>query len=144
MKTTDKSIIVEQTFNQSIETVWNSITRVELMRQWFFDNIPAFESKVGFETQFNIATPNRNFIHLWRVTEVIPLKKITSNWKYEGYQGDSFVTFELFRENDLTKLKLTTKVVESFPEDIPEFKRESGLEGWNYFICKKLKEFLEK
>jgi len=31
-----------------------------------------------------------------------------------------------------------------FPDDIPEFKRESGVEGWNYLIKKSLKAFLEK
>jgi hypothetical protein len=43
----------------------------------------------------------------------------------------------------LTKLRLTAQVLEDFPEDIPEFKRESGVEGWTYFIKKSLKEFLE-
>jgi uncharacterized protein YndB with AHSA1/START domain len=78
------------------------------------------------------------------VTEVVPLKKITYNWKYEDYPGDSFITFELFEQNNLTKLKLIHSVLESFPEDIPEFKRESGLEGWTFFIRKSLKEFIEK
>jgi hypothetical protein len=41
-------------------------------------------------------------------------------------------------------LRLTYIVIEKFPEDIPEFTRESGMVGWNYFIRKKLKEYLEK
>ena len=48
------------------------------------------------------------------------------------------------QENDVTKLRLTHHVQESFPEDIPEFKRESGIEGWTFFIKKRLKEFLDK
>ncbi len=54
------------------------------------------------------------------------------------------VKFELFKENGMTKLRLTHQVLEDFPDDIPEFKRESGLEGWKFFITKSLKEFLEK
>ena len=54
------------------------------------------------------------------------------------------VAFELFEEDDSTRLNLTHRVTESFPDDIPEFKRESGLAGWNYFIKTSLKEFLEK
>ena len=144
MRKTDKPIIVEQTFNTSIDTVWNSITEIDQMRQWYFENIPSFKPEVGFETQFNVQSQDRNFPHMWKVTEVVPLKMITYNWKYEGYQGDSFVMFELFKQNNLTKLRLTHQVQESFPEDIPEFSRESGVEGWTFFIKKSLKEFLEK
>lgn len=144
MNKNDKPIIVEQTFETSIDTVWNSITEVEQMRQWFFDNIPSFKPEVGFETQFNIESQGRNFLHLWKVTEVVHQKKITYNWKYEGYPGNSFVMFEIWREDNLTMLKLTHIVQESFPEDIPEFTRESGIAGWTYFIQKSLKDYLEK
>ena len=143
MRKNDKPIIVEQTFNTSIDTVWNSITEIDLMRQWYFENIPSFKPEVGFETQFNVKSQDRNFLHMWNVTEVVPMKKITYNWKYEGYPGDSVVVFELFKQNNSTKLRLTHQVLESFPEDIPEFSRESGIEGWTFFIKKSLKEFLE-
>jgi len=143
MKTTDEPIIVEQTFKASIETVWSAITEIDQMRQWFFDNIPSFKPEVGFETQFNVQSKSRNFLHMWKVTEVVPYKMIIYNWKYNGYPGDSFVVFELFEENKLTTLRLTTKIVENFPDDIPEFKRESCLGGWKFFIQKSLKEYLE-
>ncbi len=81
---------------------------------------------------------------MWEVTEVVPGKMITYNWKYDGYPGDSFVVFELFKQNNLTRLKLTHQVYESFPEDIPEFSRESCIEGWTFFIKKSLKGFLEE
>jgi uncharacterized protein YndB with AHSA1/START domain len=144
MRKNDEPIIVEQTFNAEILIVWNSITEIGQMRQWFFENIPSFKPELGFDTQFNVESQGRNFMHMWKVTEVIPMKKITYNWKYDGYPGDSFVMFELFKQNNLTKLKLTHSVQESFPEDIPEFSRKSGIDGWNYFIRKRLKEYLEK
>jgi uncharacterized protein YndB with AHSA1/START domain len=143
MRTNDEPIIVEQTFHKSIDTVWNAITEIDQMRQWYFENIPSFKAEVGFETQFNVQSQDRHFLHMWKVTEVVPLKTLTYNWKYEGYQGNSFVVFELFEQNNLTKLRVTHQVLESFPEDIPEFARESGVEGWKYFIRKSLKEFLE-
>jgi hypothetical protein len=34
--------------------------------------------------------------------------------------------------------------LQSFPGHIPEFKRESCLAGWQYFIRERLKKFLEK
>ena len=65
------------------------------MQLWFFNNIPSFEAKAGFKTQFNVQSENRNFMHLWTVVDVIPFKKIICNWKYQNIEGDSNVTFEL-------------------------------------------------
>jgi uncharacterized protein YndB with AHSA1/START domain len=144
MRINDEPIVVEQTFHVSIETVWNSITEIAQMRQWYFENIPSFKPEVGFETQFHVQSQERTFLHMWKVTEVLPLTRITYNWKYEGYPGDSFVVFELFTQNSSTRLRLTHQVQESFPENIPEFSRKSCLEGWTFFIRKRLKEFLEQ
>jgi len=144
MRKNEEPIIIEQTFNSSIDTVWNSITEIDQMRQWYFENIPSFKPEVGFETQFNVESQGRNFLHIWKVTEVVAKKMITYNWKYRNYPGDSFVVFELFKENNMTKLRLTHQVIKSFPEDITEFSRESGVEGWTFFIRKSLKEYLEK
>jgi len=33
-------------------------------------------------------------------------------------------------------------VLEDFPQDIPEFKRESGLAGWTYLILESLQKYL--
>ncbi len=142
MRKGDPPVVVEQSFGASVETVWNAITDVDQMRRWYFENIPAFKPEIGFETQFTVQSQGRDFPHLWKVTEVVPLQKIEYNWKYDGYPGDSFVVFELFEQNDLTKLRLTTRVVESFPEDIPEFKRESCMDGWTYLINQSLRDFL--
>jgi len=143
MKNTDKPIVVEQTFNVSIGELWSAITELNQMSQWYFQNIEAFDPKVGFETRFVIENEGRSFPHLWKITEAEPLRKITYNWKYEGYPGDSFVTFELFGEGENTRLKLTHTITESFPNDIPEFTRESCIGGWNYFIRQSLKDYLK-
>lgn len=144
MADTEKPIIVVQIFNTQISNVWGAITELDQMKQWFFENIGSFTAEVGFETQFNVQSQNRNFLHLWKLTEVVPMKKISYNWKYEGYPGDSFVMFELFEQHDSTKLRLTHQITAAFPQNIPEFKRESGIEGWNYFIGQRLKYYLEK
>ena len=143
MKKTDPPIIVEQKFNISVEKVWEALTNIDLMKQWFFDNIESFEPGVGFTTAFTVKNEDRIFTHLWKLTEVIPLQKITYNWKYKEYPGDSFVTFELSEDKNHVTLKLSTTVVENFPQDIPEFKRESCVGGWNYFVKNRLKNFLE-
>lgn len=143
MKTSDKPVTVEQTFNVSIQRVWESITKLDEMKAWYFNNIESFIPEKGFETQFTVQVENRNYTHLWRITEVIPNQKIVYNWKYEEYPGDSLVTFELSEQDSHTKLKLSAKVVEDFPSNIPEFTRESCENGWSYFIKKSLKNYLE-
>lgn len=142
MKSTDAPIIVEETYATSIENVWRAITELEQMKQWFFQEIEAFKAEEGFEIAFVVENENRKFTHLWKITEVIPNQKIKYNWRYKEYSGDSFVTFELSKEQDNVKLKLTTEIVSSFPTGIPEFMRESGVRGWEYFIKKSLKEYL--
>lgn len=144
MKVTDGLIILEESFQSSIESVWAALTEIEQMRLWYFDNIPSFNPVVGFETQFNIKSETRNFLHKWKVTEAVPLKKIKYEWTFEGYSGRSTSLFELFSQGDSTKLKLTVEVLEDFPDEIPEFRRESCIGGWNYFINNRLKKFLIK
>ena len=141
MKVSEPLIEVKQRFQQPIEKVWKALTDVNEMRQWFFENIPAFDPSVGFKTQFTIESEDRQFPHLWEVTEVVPFQKIVYNWKYEGYKGDSFVTFQLSEVDNQTQLCLTTKATEDFPDTIPEFKRDSCIAGWNYFIKTSLVNF---
>ncbi|MTI29585.1 SRPBCC family protein, partial [Xanthovirga aplysinae] len=144
MKNTEEPIVVEQSFDSSVENVWDAITVYNKMIKWFFPNLPSFEPVVGFETRFVVQNEGRIFPHLWKLTEVIPMKKIIYDWRYEGYPGRSVVIFELMEEGNKTKLKLTSKVLEDFPDHIPEFKRESGVEGWSYLIQKSLKEYIEE
>ncbi len=136
-------IIIEQFFNLSIDLVWNAITDPREMKNWFFPQIESFVPEEGFETSFNIHVNGRDFNHLWKLTEVISDKKIVYDWRYEGYVGEAKVTFELVEMSEGTLLTLTHIGTETFDQDIPEFKRESGVVGWTYFIQKSLKEYLE-
>ena len=144
MKVSDEPIIVEQSFQNSKEEVWSAITELKHMQEWFFDLIEEFEPKIGFKTRFALQSGERTFTHLWEITEVVPLQKITNRWRYNEYLGDSSVKFELNEKAGSTLLRLSSEVIADFPDDIPEFKRESGVQGWNYFIGKQLKAYLEK
>jgi len=48
----------------------------------------------------------------------------------------------LYRKTIKNTVVLSTEVLEDYPDDIPEFKRESGLGGWNYFIKDRLYNYL--
>ena len=67
MKKNENPIIVEEIFRNPVEVVWNSITKVDLMRQWYFENIPAFKAEVGFKTQFNVISEGRSFYTCGRI-----------------------------------------------------------------------------
>jgi uncharacterized protein YndB with AHSA1/START domain len=142
MKKTEEPIIVEQVFEICKERIWRSITELEEMLKWYFDNIPDFEPVVGFRTEFNVISGERNFLHKWSVTEVVPNEKIVYNWQYEGYEGSADVCFQIFDLGSKAKLELKVIVLEDFAEGIPEFSRESCTNGWNYFINERLKEYL--
>jgi len=77
------------------------------------------------------------------VTEVIPKIKLVCNWTYEEYVGSADMVFDLIEENNFTKMQIKVIVLEDFPDHIPEFKRESCVGGWEYFIQNRLKEYLE-
>jgi uncharacterized protein YndB with AHSA1/START domain len=143
MKASDKPVVVEQSYNASIDDVWRAITEVDQMRRWFFENIASFKPEVGFATQFDVQSEGRNFLHMWKVTKVVPSSVIEYNWKYGGFPGDSFVVWELFEDNNKTTLRLSCHVTEDFPDEIPEFRRESCVQGWTFFLGTNLKEYLE-
>ena len=115
MKSKNEPLIVEKQLEASRETVWNAITQIDQMKEWFFEQIENFEPIVGFETSFDVKSGDRVFPHLWKISEVIPESKIVYNWKYEGYAGDSFVTFELKPQNDGTQIKIINTIVVNCP-----------------------------
>src|SRR5215208_6163226 len=118
MKT--EPIVIERVFNAPPSRIWKAITDKNEMKQWYFD-LAEFKPEVGFEFQFYGGTEEKKYLHLCRITEVIAGKKLTYSWRYDGYPGQSFVTFELFTDGDKTKVRLTHAGLQSFPTDNPDF-----------------------
>ncbi len=140
----DEPIIVERTFNASVETVWKAITDKDQMKQWYFNAIAAFTPEVGFQTQFNVRNDGKDYLHIWKVTEVKPGKKISYDWSFGGFPGRSIVTFELSAAGKKTKLKLTHTGIETFLPDVnPPLARKNFVTGWTALIGDLLKQFVE-
>jgi uncharacterized protein YndB with AHSA1/START domain len=136
--------IIERTFNASIENVWKAISDKNEMKQWYFD-LKEFKPEVGFEFKFTGGIEGGiQYLHICKITEVIVEKKLTYSWRYDGYPGKSFVSFELFAEGDKTRLKLTHEGLETFPADNQDFAKANFVAGWNHIIGVSLKEHLEK
>lgn len=136
-------VIAEKTYNASVERVWEAITNKDQMREWYFD-LSEFKAEVGFKFQFKgQGLKGDEYLHLCTVTAVIPLKKLTYSWEYEGFEGKSYVSFELFSGGDTTKLRLTHKGLHTFPNH-PDFAKNNFDQGWNELIGTLLEKFLEQ
>ena len=137
-----EAIIIERTFEAPVARVWDALTDVDRMRQWYFD-LREFKPEVGFQFEFVVEHEGNTYHHLCRITEVIPEKKIAYIWRYKGEPGDSLVTFELFAENDNTRVKLTHSGIETFPKT-PAYARKNFERGWTEIIGTELKQFVEQ
>ena len=141
----ESPFVLEKTYKAPRQKVWRAITNREDMKQWYFD-LPEFKPVVGFEFEFRGGKEDGvQYLHRCRITEVVPEKKLTYSWRYEPYEGMSFVTFELFDDGDKnTKVKLTHAGLDTFPKSVPDFDKKNFAEGWTEIIGSSLKNFVEK
>jgi uncharacterized protein YndB with AHSA1/START domain len=133
-------VIVERTFDAPVNTVWKAITELDAIKEWFFE-LGEFKAEPGFEFRFHVLHEGTDFNHHCVVTEVIPAKKLSYTWRYEGCEGDSLVTYELFPEGDKTKLRLTHTGLDTFPKT-PAYARKNFQRGWTMIIGSGLPEYL--
>ena len=139
---THEPFVIERTFNAPADKVWNAITDKSAMKQWYFD-LKEFKPEVGFEFQFEGGTEEKSYLHLCKVTEVVVGTKLTHSWKYDGFEGNSFVTWELFPEGDKTRVRLTHSGLETFPANNPDFAKINFAQGWTEIVGKSLKDYVE-
>lgn len=141
---TPKTFTTQRIFKATRNEVWRALTEKELMKQWYF-NLPEFKAEVGFT--FGITGGEEGgaqYLHHFEIMEVIPEQKLMHTWCFVGYEGTSYLTFELFDEGENTKLILTHSGLETFPSDIPDFEFHKFEIGWNNILDNSLKLFLEK
>lgn len=141
---TAESFVIERTYAAPVEKVWHAITDRDAMKQWYFD-LEEFKPVTGFEFRFiGKGKEGEDYLHLCKITEVIKEKKLKYSWRYDGYEGISYVTFELFAQGDTTTIKLTHEGLETFPVTARNaFAKENFAEGWTYLIGAGLKMFVE-
>lgn len=136
-------IIIEKVFDAPVSKVWRALTDSAEMKKWFFD-IPGFKAEKGFQFQFTGGPDNGpQYLHLCEVTEVVPEQRLSFSWRYDGYAGISFVSFELKDQGTQTWLKLTHQGVGSFPADNPDFAIRNFEMGWDQIINTLLKNHLK-
>ncbi len=141
MKT--EPIILERTLDAPVSKVWKAITDKNEMKQWYF-NLADFKAEIGFTFQF-MGGPEEGiqYLHVCEVTEVVNERKLMYSWRYEGYAGNSYVSFELNEQGNKTEVRLTHSGIETFPKANPDFAIENFREGWNHILNVSLKDYLE-
>jgi uncharacterized protein YndB with AHSA1/START domain len=139
----NEPFVIERTYNAPVEKVWKAITDRDQMKQWYFDLVE-FKPVVGFEFKFEGGTETRTYVHVCKITDVVVNRKLRYSWRYEGFDGISYVTFELFDEGDRkTRLRLTHEGLETFPA-LADFAKENFVKGWTEITGKMLKNFVEE
>jgi len=139
----NEPIIIERVFNAPISKVWKAITDRNEMAKWYFD-LAEFKAETGYKFQFfGGPSPDRQYLHLCEITEVIDERKLSHSWRFDGYRGNSILTFELSAQDNKTLLKLTHSGLETFPEENPDFAKANFVKGWNVIINVSLKNYLE-
>jgi uncharacterized protein YndB with AHSA1/START domain len=133
-------LIKEFYYNVPSEKVWQTLTDMDKMKQWYFPQLQKFEPVVGYKFHFD--DNNLAYHKEWIVTKVVAGKTLAHSWAYKGYSGSSEVTFDLFAVENKTTLRVTQTGLESFP-DHPHFKRERFESGWDNLLGQNLKHLLE-
>lgn len=135
-------IIVKEKLEAPVTKVWKALTDKQLMKQWYFD-IADFKTEPGFKFQFTAGEEEVKYLHLCKITEVIPFKKLAYTWAYEGQNAETLVIFNLEEDGEHTWVKLVHEGVDKLSSYGADFAKENFVKGWNQIIGTSLKEFVE-
>lgn len=108
----NEPIIIERIYSATVTKMWKALTGKDQLKDWFFE-MDEFKVEKGFEFRF-IAYGETLYPHLCKIMEVIPDKKLSYDWRYEGWEGSSLVTFELSDEEGKARMKFTHDGLEAF------------------------------
>lgn len=133
--------VIERTLDAPVARVWKALTDNEEIKHWSF-TIPDFKPEVGYDFTFDGENEGRKFVHLCRITEVIPERKLAYSWRYENIVGISHVSFELFPDGRRTRLRLTHEGLENLAHAGRDFVRSNFEAGWTSILDKGLAPYL--
>ena len=135
-------ITVQEEFDVPPSLLWEYLTQLTHLQEWFFSELKAFEAVRGFCASFPFHYNNKTFTRQWTVREVISRGKLCLGWQYKEYPGDSNAEFSLYSSPKGCILKLTATILIPFPA-MEEFSRESMKIGWTDLIQLRLKTYVE-
>jgi uncharacterized protein YndB with AHSA1/START domain len=136
-----KPFVIERILDAPTALVWRALTSAEDMKRWYFD-MQHFQPEVGCDFRFVVEHEGNVYDHRCQITDLVPQKKIAYTWRFEGHEGLSLVTFELFGRGRKTRLRLTHAGLETFAAT-PMLARDNFKKGWTRIIGLWLKDFVE-
>lgn len=136
-----KAVVIERVLNAPVSLVWKAISNVTEMRKWYFE-LEEFKPEVGFSFEFTSGGAVKQYKHLCEVKESVKEKRLAYSWCYEGYPGNSLVTWELEAQGNKTLLRIIHTGLESFAANGSDFTTQSYTGGWTHF-ADALKTYLE-
>ena len=142
MKNIHAPIIVEGRYKSTLQKVWKAISDNKEIKKWHFE-IEELKLIPGYEFEFTAGTDEKKYLHTCKIMEVVENKKLSYSWRYDGYSGDSLVTFELNEEGEYVHLKMTHDGVTSFPSGNADFVKDNFIAGWKKIIGTNLPAFLD-
>lgn len=137
-------IQLSYTLNTTPTKLWAALTDLDKMKEWYFENIPSFQPVVGFKTSFPVVSNGQTFTHQWEILSIVACSSMTHTWEYQEYEGKAIICFSIEEtaSKGIVELHIKMDIVESFPTNVIEFKTESCIAGWNYFISERLVSYL--
>lgn len=139
-----RELKLERLLDAPADKVWRALTDRNEMKNWYF-TLADFRVEVGFTFQFaGGPSPERQYTHLCEIKEIVPGKKLSYSWRYQGYSGDSLVTFELEAQGSKTLLRFSHTGLDTFPADNPDMSAKNFAAGWNHIVLKALPEYVER
>ncbi|RYD79934.1 MAG: SRPBCC domain-containing protein [Sphingobacteriales bacterium] len=135
-------LILEHTYNVPAEKIWKGLTDNNELKKWYF-HLKDFKPKIGFKFDF-MGGPEEgpHFLHLCEITDLVEGRKLAYTWRYDGYPGNSEVTWEIFENSEKTRVVITHSGLESFAHNGKDFNRDNFRAGWTYFLNDALENYL--
>lgn len=138
----EQKVTREAIYNTSLEKLWQALTDKDQLQQWYF-TIADFLPEPGRSFQF-YEGPEKQFLHLGKIIEVIPQKKLQHTWEHPQHsKGSTLLTWELFPEGDKTRVVLTHTGIETLADGGAAFAKENYEQGWKEIMDNQLRRFLE-
>ncbi len=111
---TDVSLQFERVFDASVDEVFEALTSEAAVAKWFGPSddfkvtVHAWDCVVGGQYRVQFDTPDGAHICVGRFQEILPGKRLTYTWSWEGRPPmDTLVSFEMEAADGKTQLKMS-------------------------------------
>jgi uncharacterized protein YndB with AHSA1/START domain len=138
-----KPIIKEVVVRASGSKVWQTITDIDKMKDWYFD-MPVFKTEIGFTFKLYGEKEDKKYPISCRIIELEMGKKIAYTWNYDDFPMETVVCFEIIEMGTLSKLKFSHSGLEKIPSKYKEVSRDVHELGWEAIIGDSFKYYVEK